>query len=71
MTCRCSSSSPSAPVRFTLGATAIDVTSDTRDQQRYAQVQTTSQQATVYATMDDCVRAMAQQNLPASNCQQR
>ena len=36
-----------------------------------AQVQTTSQQATVYATMDDCVRAMAQQNLPASNCQQR
>jgi hypothetical protein len=58
---------------FTLGATAVDVTSDTRDQQRYAQVQTTSQQATpyIYATMDDCVRAMAQQNLPASNCQQR
>ncbi len=57
---------------FTLGATAVDVTSDTRDQQRYAQVQTTGQQASVvYATMDDCVRAMAQQNLPASNCQQR
>ena len=56
---------------FTLGATAVDVTSNERDQQRYAQVQPTSQQATVYATMDDCVRAMAQQNLPASNCQQR
>ena len=57
---------------FTLGATTVDVTTDSRDQQRYAQVhQTTSQQATVYATMDDCVRAMAQQNLPASNCQQR
>jgi hypothetical protein len=58
---------------FTLGATAVDVTSDTRDQQRYAQVQPTGHQATpyIYATMDDCVRAMAQQNLPASNCQQR
>jgi hypothetical protein len=56
---------------FTLGATTVDVTSDMRHQERTAQVQTTSQQATVYATMDDCVRAMAQQNLPASNCQQR
>lgn len=56
---------------FTLGATTADVTSDMRHNERTAQVQTTSQQAAVYATMDDCVRAMAQQNLPASNCQQR
>ena len=55
---------------LTLGATAIDPAADVRHQNT-AQVQTTSQQATVYATMDDCVRAMAQQNLPASNCQQR
>ena len=47
---------------LTLGATAIDPAADVRHQNT-AQVQTTSQQATVYATMDDCVRAMAQQNL--------
>ena len=55
---------------LTLGATAIDPAADVR---HTAQVQTTSYQATpyIYASMDDCVRAMAQQNLPASNCQQR
>ena len=57
---------------LTIGATAIDPAADVRHQNT-AQVQTTGYQATpyVYASMDDCVRAMAQQNLPASNCQQR
>ena len=43
---------------LTLGATAIDPAADVRHQNT-AQVQTTSHQATVYATMEDCVRAMA------------
>jgi hypothetical protein len=55
---------------LTLGATAIDPAADVRHQNT-AQVQTTGYQATTYATYEDCVRAMAQQNLPASNCQQR
>jgi hypothetical protein len=57
---------------LTLGATAIDPAADVRHQNT-AQVQTTGYQATpyIYATYEDCVRAMAQQNLPASNCQQR
>jgi hypothetical protein len=54
---------------FTLGATAVDVTSDVRQQQRTAQVQTTNFQASAYATYEDCVRAAAQQQLPASACQ--
>jgi hypothetical protein len=54
---------------FTLGATAVDVTSDMRQQQPAAQVQSTSFQASAYATYDDCVRAAAQQYLPASACQ--
>ena len=57
---------------LTLGATAIDPAADVRHQNT-AQVQTTGYQPTpyIYASRDDCVRAMAQQNLPASNCQQR
>jgi hypothetical protein len=54
---------------LTLGATAIDPAADVRHQNT-AQVQTTGYQTT-YATYEDCVRAMAQQNLPATNCQQR
>ena len=43
---------------LTLGATAIDPAADVRHQNT-AQVQTTGYQATVYATYEDCVRAMA------------
>jgi hypothetical protein len=53
---------------LTLGATAIDPAADVRHQNT-AQVQQTGYQT--YASYDDCVRAMAQQNLPASNCQAR
>ena len=59
---------------LTLGATAIDPAADARHQnqaQAQAQVYTSSSQTTVYASYDDCVRAMAQQYLPASNCQPR
>ena len=55
---------------LTLGATAIDPAADVRHQNT-AQVQTTSYQAVAYATYEDCLRAAAQQNLPASACQQR
>ncbi len=57
---------------LTLGAKAIDPAADVRHQNT-AQVQTTGYQATpyTYATYEDCVRAMQQQYLPASNCQQR
>ena len=54
---------------LTLGATAIDPAADVRHQNT-AQVQQTGYQQT-YASYEDCVRAMAQQNLPASNCQAR
>ena len=54
---------------LTLGATAVDPAADVRHQNT-AQVQATSYQTT-YASYDDCVRAMAQHYLPASNCQQR
>ena len=53
---------------LTLGATAIDPAADVRHQNT-AQVQTTSFQASAYASYDDCLRAAAQQNLPASACQ--
>lgn len=54
---------------LTLGATAIDPAADVRHQNT-AQVQQTGYQQT-YASYEDCVRAMQQQYLPASNCQQR
>ena len=53
---------------LTLGATAIDPAADVRHQHT-AQVQTTSYQAAAYGTYEDCLRAAAQQNLPASTCQ--
>ena len=56
---------------FTMGATAVDVTSDTHAQQRDRLTQTQQvQPLQAYPTMADCVRAAAQQNLPASVCQQ-
>jgi hypothetical protein len=54
---------------FTVGATAVDVTSDVNAQKRDRLAQT--QQVQTYQTMADCQQAMAQQGLPASNCQQR
>jgi hypothetical protein len=53
---------------LTLGATAIDPSADMRHQQA-AQVQATTYQAGAPATYEDCLRAAAQQNLPASTCQ--
>jgi hypothetical protein len=55
---------------FTLGATAVDVTSDTTAQNRERAVQAQQVQPQAYPTMADCVRAAAQQNLPSSVCQQ-
>jgi hypothetical protein len=57
---------------FTLGATAVDVTSDAsaQNRERTAQVQQVQPQQS-YATMADCQRAMAAQNLPAASCQPR
>jgi hypothetical protein len=56
---------------LTLGATGADVTGSARQnaQARAAQPQATTFQASAYATYDDCVRAAAQQSLPASTCQ--
>jgi hypothetical protein len=56
---------------FTVGATAVDVTSDTsaQNRERALQAQQVQQQQT-YPTMADCMRAAAAQNLPASTCQQ-
>ena len=48
--------------------TVIDPAADVRHHNT-AQVQPVGYQT--YASYDDCVRAMAQQNLPALNCQAR
>lgn len=57
---------------FTVGATAVDVTSDTsaQNRERALQAQQVQPQPQAYPTLADCVRAAAQQNLPASTCQQ-
>ncbi len=56
---------------FTLGATTVDVTSDTSAQKRDQLTRTEQvQPLQAYPTMADCMRAAAQQNLPASTCQQ-
>jgi hypothetical protein len=57
---------------FTLGATTVDVTSDTRAQnrERAAQVQQVQPQQT-YQSMADCQQAAAAQGLSASVCQQQ
>jgi hypothetical protein len=57
---------------FTLGATAVDVTSDVSAQKRdrIAQVQQVQpQQQQVYQSMADCQQAAAAQGLSASVCQ--
>ncbi len=56
---------------LTLGATTTDVTGTAHQnaQARAAQAQPTTFQADAYATHEDCVRAAAQQSLPASACQ--
>jgi len=57
---------------FTLGATAVDVTSDVNAQRRdAAQVQQVQPQQVQYRTMAECQQAAAQQGLPASSCQLR
>ena len=60
---------------FTVGATAVDVTSDTSAQNRERALQTEQvqqvQQQQTYATMADCQRAMAAQNLSTASCQPR
>ena len=54
---------------FTLGATTVDVTSDARAQHQAQAAQTTSFQASAYSTQEECLRAAAQQGMPASACQ--
>ena len=56
---------------FTLGATTVDVTSDTKAQQRdrRAQTQQVQPQQQVYQSMADCQQAAAAQGLSASVCQ--
>ena len=57
---------------FTVGATAVDVTSDTSAQNRERALQTEQvQPQQSYATMADCQRAMAAQNLSTASCQPR
>ncbi len=65
---------------FTLGATAVDVTSvRQQNRERIAQLQTdqgasqssNQSQVQTFQTMADCQRAMAQQGLPATVCQPR
>jgi len=53
---------------FTLGATAVDVTSDVSAQRRDHAVQA---QQVQYQTMEQCQQAAVQQGLLASSCQQR
>ena len=55
---------------FTLGATAVDVTSDTsaQNRERAAQVQQVQPQQ-VYQSMADCQAAAAAQGLSATVCQ--
>jgi hypothetical protein len=57
---------------FTMGATAVDVTSDTSAQNRERAVQMEQvQPQQTYGTMADCQRAMAAQHLSVASCQQR
>ena len=57
---------------FTLGATTVDVTSDTHAQQRDRLTQMQQvQPVQAYNSMAECQQAAAQQNLPASVCQQQ
>jgi hypothetical protein len=53
---------------FTLGATAVDVTSDVSAERRDRAVQT---QQVQYQTMEQCQQAAVQQGLPDAYCQPR
>ncbi|HZP98056.1 MAG TPA: hypothetical protein VFB13_00835 [Reyranella sp.] len=55
---------------FTVGATTVDVTSDMRQHDRTAQVQSQNFQANAYATHEDCVKAAVRQGLSARACAQ-
>ena len=57
---------------FTLGATAVDVTSDVNAQKRdeSAQVQTVQPQQQAYKSLAECQAAAAAQGLSANACQQ-
>ena len=54
---------------FTVGAATVDVTTDLHAQQKAQVMQTTNFQASAYTTKEDCLRAAAQQGVPASACQ--
>jgi len=56
---------------FTLGATAVDVTSDVSAQRRDAAAQAQQVQQVQYRTLAECQQAAVQQGLPATSCQQR
>jgi hypothetical protein len=58
---------------FTLGATAVDVTSDVSAQRRDRALQTeqVQPQQIHYATMEECQQAAAQRGLSANVCQPR
>jgi hypothetical protein len=57
---------------FTLGATTVDVTSDTKAQQRDRLAQTEQvQPQQTYESMADCQQAAAAKGLSASVCQQK
>jgi hypothetical protein len=57
---------------FTVGATAVDVTSDVNAQKRdeSAQVQQVQPQQQAYRSMAECQQAAAAQGLSANVCQQ-
>ena len=56
---------------FTLGATAVDVISDVSAQKRdrAVQAQQVQPQERLFQSMAECQQWMAQQSLPATNCQ--
>jgi hypothetical protein len=57
---------------FTLGATTVDVTSDVHAQQRDRLTQTQQvQPVQAFKSLAECQQAAAQQNLPASACEQQ
>ncbi len=54
---------------FTLGAATVDVTSDMRQHDRQAQVQSNFG-AGAYASHEECVKAAVERGLSAAACQQ-
>jgi len=63
---------PRCAKHFTLGATTVDVTSDTHAQQRARLAQTQQvQPVQAYKSLAEYQQAAARQNLPTSACQQQ